>query len=759
MRIRWHGMVGQIHSWSFVSQNLIRQIDKLGHEIYVKSSNDLKHFPDDLKHLLLPGYHGAFSDAQGVPKNADYLDTNGNIINVDIKKPLPNIPDNKNYDLELAYSILYQGPRRFYPQTRARALIWNLDNTIFPPGWKEYHRSLDYVLPSSAFAYNIFKENGIPAEKMFVVPHGVDTNFFNKNIPPYPLETKKRVKIFCNTIQPHGRKLYDRVFKGYLDAFTSKDDVCLVLKTKFKTPDPKSAFEVDVKKILTDLYSKYRNPPEIEIINDTYIENIGSLYTACDIVVNMSSIECFWLPGLESLACGNVVIAPRYGGQLEYLNDDNSLLVNTKEMLAPQSHQYWTFDSEAVTGDPDTKHFTELLRYAYENLDKEKERIKVAAEKTVEKFSWENAAKLILDLPIPEKSFRLTSKKKVLFVVPYEMFGGGEVWVREAIRQLDKSIYEPHVACLNMTKELEQVFLEAGAVRVENLTQSGQLHALKCLVEAENYAIIHFYNSFGVYDVLKAAWKQGWRCRVVETVHSDLVWSDSMSKVALRDKMVTMIVAVSQTMAQKLIKLGNKNVVVLPQPIDWHRFKINRSKNILHTHGIPDGFTVGFVGRLSPEKNIPIIFECAKRLPEISFVIVGNGPQEKALRQVSANLKNVFFVGKQSNVEEYYASFDALILPSVMEGLPLVILEAMTTGTPIIASKVGAIPEVVKEGTNGFLAQNCNDFNTYIQSINKLMDKETWEKFSISSKTISGALEEQSKNTNINHLYKLMFKR
>ncbi|MFA5048806.1 MAG: glycosyltransferase [Patescibacteria group bacterium] len=757
MRIRWHGMVGQLHSWSIVTQSLARAMDKIGgHEIFIKSTNSLKYFPDNLKHLLLPGYHSHLINEQGEFIDADFLDENRNIIITTSKNRFPEIQDRNFYDLELAYTILYQAPRRFYPQSRARAIIWNLDNSVFPPGWQEYHRALDYILPSSKFAHEIFKQNGIPKDKMLIIPHGVDTTIFNPDIPPFKLQTQKKIKIFCNTIQPHGRKLYDRVFKGYLDAFTSKDDVCLVLKTNFKKPNSKMAFEVDVKEILEKLYSQYKNPPEIEVINDTFIENIGSLYTACDIVVNMSSIECFWLPGLESLACGNIVIAPRYGGQLEYLNDDNSLLVDTKEMEAPASHQYWTYNTKALTGDPSIKHFTELLRYAYENLDKEKARIKMAAKETVEKFSWESAAQMILDLPIPEKSFRIKSKKKVLYVVPYEICGGGETWIKEVIKQLDKDIYEPYVACLNATPELKKMFVDVGAY-VEDFTNNGQLWSLKCALEAENYAIIHFYNSFGVYEILKLAWTQGWRCRVVETVHSDLSWSDSMTKVATREKMVTMIVAVSQTMAQKLNKFGNRNVVVLPQPIDWNRFKIERSKEILKQYGIPDGFTVGFVGRLSPEKNIPVIFQCAKNMPDISFVFVGNGPQEMALRQIAAPLKNIFFVGKQTNVEKYYAAFDVLMLPSIMEGMPLVILEAMSVGTPVIASNVGAISEIIKDGVNGFLLNNYNDYLGYIASITKLRYEKLWNNFSINCKAIVGSFEEQAKNTDINKLYKLMF--
>jgi glycosyltransferase involved in cell wall biosynthesis len=564
---------------------------------------------------------------------------------------------------------------------------------------------------------------------MLVVPHGVDTKMFNADIPPYKLKTEKRVKFLHNAI-PHHRKLHERVLRGYLDTFTGDDDVCLVMKTKFLTPAKDKPFEVDIKAVLEAAFKGRKNPPEVEIINE-YIPDIGSLYTACDAVISMSSCEGFWLPGLEALACGPIIIAPRHGGQLDFLNDDNSLLVDTGEMIA---------------------------RRVYENLDEEKARVKEAAAATVEKFTWEAAAQMILDLPIPEMSRKLTKTRKVLYIVPYTMAGGGEVWIREAIRKLDRSLYEPHIAFVNgLTPELTELFQNEDVV-IEDLSNRGRQFALKCLIESENYAIVHFYNSFGVYNILRNAWRQGYRNRIVETVHSELNWNDSMVKVAARDKMVSLIVSVSNTLAQKMVKLGNKNVALVQQQVNWDKFKIERHKGVLDELGIPKKFVVGFVGRLSPEKNVPIILRCARGMPDASFVIVGDGPQSIPLKQMAGSLKNVFFVGRRTDVEKFYAAFDVLMLPSKMEGMPLVILEAMAAGTPIVASDVGAITEVVKDGVSGFISKDPNDYLLFVTCLAKLRDEKVWQECSSNSKAITGALEAQGDGFNINNVYNMLFK-
>jgi len=750
MKIKLNGMAGKNHSWSYVTNAILKCMVKKGHEVFIKSTNNLEHFPKELKPHLVKGYHGPFKNGK-----ADFVDEYGEIISVTPEDKLVHIEDNNGpYDLEWAYTIPLQYPRRFSQDSRCRAAIYNYETSVLPSGWHHYIKAIDFLLPSSQYSYDIFAKNGIPEDKMIVVPHGVDTTLFNQNITPYPLKTKKKVKLLHNA-RPHARKLHNRVIKGYLDAFTGDDDICLVLKTKFLEPDPNKIFEVDVRKILEQEFKGRDNPPEIEVVT-SYVPDIGALYTACDAVISMSSCEGFNLTLLESLACGCAVIAPRHGGQLEFLNDNNALLINTEETYAPKEHQYWIASEKAVMGDPDIEHYKELLHHFYKNVEYEKARIKQASEETVKKFSWENATQMILGLPIPEVSKRLHKRKKILYIIPYNMVGGGEVWVKNTIKQLDRNIYEPHVALVSGTNDIFFSELREMGVIIEDLSKDEKRdRSLKCLIEAGNYSVIHFYNSFGVYKILQEAWNGGFRCRIVETVHSDFSWSDSMVKVSKREEHVLAQIAISNQMGRKLLKNGNKNVMVLPQVIDWKRFAPKRDKKILKN--INTDFVVGFVGRLSPEKNVPLIIKCAEQLPDVSFVIVGDGPQKKPLEQMSEHLNNIHFLGSKQNVEEYYNSFDALILPSFVEGLPLVILEAMSCGTPVIASDVGAISEVVFDKITGSLIWNERDPSLFIKEIKKYKEKGLDKQYSNNCISMAKAFEDKNRSFNINEAYNLLF--
>jgi glycosyltransferase involved in cell wall biosynthesis len=748
-------MLGTQHSWAFTQQAIARAMAKMeDQQVFLKSTNGLEHFPDDLKPLLLPGYHSHPS----MPELA-FLGPDGENKLLDRQQLPEDVADpNRPYDLEMAYTILYQIPRRFHRESACRMVIWNFESSVLPQGWHLYHRGADFILPSSQYSCDIFLRNGIPSSKLAVVPHGVRPDMFHPGIPPFRLHTQKRVKFLHNAI-PHARKCHDRVIRAYLDAFTGDDDVCLVLKTRFLQPGKDKPFEVDVRSILERRLKGRSNPPEIEIVN-SFVPDIGSLYTACDAVVSMSACEGFWLPGLEALACGCVIIAPRHGGQLDFLDDSNALLVDTGEMKAPLGMQYWTHAPDAVVGDPSERHCAELMRRVYADPAGEKARVAESAARTAGKFSWEAAARRIVDLAeeciARKKAKPAAAPRRILYVVPYDMAGGGEVWVREAIRRLDRSKYEPRVAfAVGASPNLRALFDDLG-VPCDDLKNQGTGNALKCMIEAMKPDIVHFYNSLQVYGVLLRTIQEGaWTGKLVETVHSELLWPDSMMKIAAR-RGVAMIVGVSESICAKLARMGNRNIRHLPQQVDWDRFSGIKDKSVLREIGCPaDRFVVGFVGRLSPEKNIPVVLACAKAMPDAMFVVVGDGPQASVLERMASGLGNVYFAGRRTDVARFHAAFDVLLLPSTMEGLPLTALEAMASGTPVVASRIGALPEIVADGVNGFLVRG--GAQAYVDALEQVRDPARSANMSSKALAFSGIMRARGEAADINSLYDSLF--
>ncbi|HEY5643651.1 MAG: glycosyltransferase [Gammaproteobacteria bacterium] len=124
--------------------------------------------------------------------------------------------------------------------------------------------------------------------------------------------------------------------------------------------------------------------------------------------------------------------------------------------------------------------------------------------------------------------------------------------------------------------------------------------------------------------------------------------------------------------------------------------------------GFPGKWIIGNVGALdNAQKGQEYIIEVARRMqeshPEFQFLFVGGGDDEAMLRELGRDLPNVAFAGWVDNVGDYLAAFDLFILPSNKEGIGGILLDAMDRALPIIASRVGGLPEIVIDGENGIL--------------------------------------------------------
>ena len=124
----------------------------------------------------------------------------------------------------------------------------------------------------------------------------------------------------------------------------------------------------------------------------------------------------------------------------------------------------------------------------------------------------------------------------------------------------------------------------------------------------------------------------------------------------------------------------------------------------------PEDFLVGAVGRLEPIKGFAYFIEAAHRIaaevPEARFVLVGQGALEAELRRAARPLAGrFFFTGPREDVPDLMAAMDVLAVPSINEGMGRVLLEAGAAGIPVVASRVGGIPDIVDDGETGLLVR------------------------------------------------------
>ncbi len=129
--------------------------------------------------------------------------------------------------------------------------------------------------------------------------------------------------------------------------------------------------------------------------------------------------------------------------------------------------------------------------------------------------------------------------------------------------------------------------------------------------------------------------------------------------------------------------------------------------------GIPvNNSVIGTVAQFSGKKGLGYLIKSAsillKHRKDVNFLLVGDGTTKDELKYLCHNLKienNVVFAGERSDIPEMLSLIDIFVLPSITEGLPLALLEAMACGKPVVATSVGGVPEIVKNGLNGILVQ------------------------------------------------------
>ena len=169
-------------------------------------------------------------------------------------------------------------------------------------------------------------------------------------------------------------------------------------------------------------------------------------------------------------------------------------------------------------------------------------------------------------------------------------------------------------------------------------------------------------------------------------------------------------IGVSSALSQAMAEVGipPATLMTLPNGVDLERFHIEPQASARIELGWPAAPTLLFVGNLVENKGLHIAIEALSLLPEFRLVVAGEGSQQQAL-EVLAQRRNltarVQFLGRveQDQLARCYSAADILVLPSSREGWPNVLLESMACGTPVVATRVGGIPEIVTSDDAGRL--------------------------------------------------------
>lgn len=162
------------------------------------------------------------------------------------------------------------------------------------------------------------------------------------------------------------------------------------------------------------------------------------------------------------------------------------------------------------------------------------------------------------------------------------------------------------------------------------------------------------------------------------------------------EQALTRIICPSRFMLEMLSRFGwpRDRLTVLPNPVSMPAIAAG-----------PRGREIVYAGRLSPEKGVSVLLAAAREFPDIPFHLFGDGPERGALERAAPSQVRFFGFKPPEAVRAALAHARLAVVPSVWyENFPYAVLEPMSVGTPVIASRIGGIPEIIRDGANGLLA-------------------------------------------------------
>lgn len=312
---------------------------------------------------------------------------------------------------------------------------------------------------------------------------------------------------------------------------------------------------------------------------------------------------------------------------------------------------------------------------------------------------------------------------KILHIIGGGEIGGAELHVLTLLNGIDRTRFLPHLVCLTHGPFAALARECNIPTRTQPMRFPLDLTPLPSIIRWARQKEITLVHTHGSRANLLGRLGSRWLgLPSLTTVHSSLAhdylspWS---ARIALGLDRLTLpltsgIITVSDYLAKEVALRGGGNLKTIyngQAPISFDDPSSSRYQFRL-TWGIPqDALILGTIGRLHPTKGHTYLIQAATQLrlkfPNLHLLIIGEGPLRQDLElELKQSCIPHTLTGYLPKAYEALPAMDLFVLPSVSEGMGLVLLEAMQAGVPIVASAVGGIPEVVRAGKDGLLVSS-----------------------------------------------------
>lgn len=546
------------------------------------------------------------------------------------------------------------------------------------------------IVVSEAVKTMVLRDEKVDSEKVEVIYNGVDVERFSKT------QINKDLGL------PEGAKIITcvgnlRFVKGHRYLI----EAVAVVVAKFPQAH---FFLVGDGELRSELI---RLAQQLKIENNVHFlgkrDDVPSILAATDICVLPSLSEGLSNTLLEYMASGKSVVATRVGGNAEVIcNEKNGILVPAKDSQA-LAYQVIRLLSDEVFANSLAQKAKADVKERF-NLQKQ-----ISYTEAFLKEAWGEKKKIrVLHLI---SSNGLFGAEKVLL----SLTDCGNKFGLKSFVGAVKNLHNPH---LEIIEEAKKTGLNSVVFESRGRFDLATIFRIVRFLKENDINIIHTHNYKSDLLGMLAAVISGKKW--IATNH---VWHGFDRKLRFYEgldafvlRFARKIIAVSDEIQRDLIKKGvpQQKIRVIYNGINIQQLCPTTSSNGLRRSlGINDtDVVVTNIGRLSPEKGHEVLLKAAEEITaknaQVKFLIVGDGQLTQKLKsyaQDSGLGGKVVFTGIRSDIADILRASDIYVNSSFIEGLPITILEAMAAQLPIVATKVGAVPKVIKNGVNGILVE------------------------------------------------------
>lgn len=306
---------------------------------------------------------------------------------------------------------------------------------------------------------------------------------------------------------------------------------------------------------------------------------------------------------------------------------------------------------------------------------------------------------------------------RVMQLVHSLKIGGSEKLALDISAHLDASRFCPSVCALDFGGDLAKEFDALGVphyVMHRQGVEPDVFRRLYRLFRDNQIDVVHTHHFAQLFYAAVPARLTG--ARVIHTEHEFFTYLTNRSgRVLIRPllSLCDVMTVVGPEVAEYFIEtvgVPRSRVTVIKNGVDVPSFQYDRTTARKALGLDPDEFVVGTIGRLEPEKDQVTLLDVFQQLqvsrPALRLLIAGDGRMAAELKAHAARIgveDRTSFLGYRRDIARLLAAMDVFVLPSIREGLPISLIEAMAASRPVVASDIGSVRNLVRDGEAGFV--------------------------------------------------------